>query len=1344
MVQPFFSRWTCYRQKEVDAINPCKKQTNPILHILASILTLFFFGLASGVSAQEQPEFYQRAQTSLQEGKTFQAIQILKKGLQEEPEFRAGWELLGELFLQRRQLVKGIDALSKALALSPSPKVYLLLGQAYHLKGQYPESIEYYQSVLRLSPDSQEGDLARKGLNQIGRTPEEAKQATALYEQSVSLFNQQKFEEALQAVKKLLDLLPDHLAGLSLQSGILTKLGKMEEAIASLERAVSIDPNSQGGLFLLAGYYFSSAKLEKAINTYQRVLQINPQSPQGIEAKKKLRQIGETPEAASQAEDLINEAKALLQLGLLEGSHNLMLDVLKLIPDNSPANFLMGQIQAGLGLFERAIQTYQHVIEVEPGSFSAYFQIGLIFQFKGMFKEAVVHYQAAKLLGGDAPEAVEAGKRLREFGGNPLMAQQFEDLLKNGQEKLAQDDFEGAIPFYEEASRLFPENADAPYQLGLIFKKTGNREEAISSMILALERNPKFFEAHYSLALIYEEEGRITDAIEAYERAVFFGKGIPEAEDAGKRVAELKGKRTEISEANVHLNRAAEFKKANDIEGAIQEYQKAVALTPEVATVHLELGKAYLLRGQLEEAFWSLQKARDIDSSRVQPFFYLGLVYKNRGLYLEASEEFQKVRSSGTDEREVELAKEEFEKIQRKGVDRITSFDLVREGYNLLEKEKFEDAIKVFERAVAFDPLNFNIQVQLGELYERESQVDQAIFAYQKAIELRPWHAYAHQRLAKLYDLQQSYEKAIAEYQIYEGLTDEEKRLPSPDLESAESRIDRLRDKREKTLKRAKSFFDEAMEHIKKGELDAAKEKMKAAIFLDPTNHIYHSNLGFIYYAQDQKIQARLAYHRATSLNKEYAPAYQGVGIITEEDRSFAEALEAYDLALKYGVEGADLEKIRESRERVAKIVERQKEAEVHRVKGYEFSQKNQPDEAIEEYLKAIEIEPNAEVFFNLGLLYQKKEEFDQAEEAYLKALEFQADEKVFLVQLGIIYMNQDRIKDAVKVYEKVIKIGGKPNDQDVQYAKDTLEGINKKISLTFNQTFLTFDSNRNNTEDDEVVGLSAGFGLDMSYPLIRSRRMTLPIRFSTQNTFQLTSQTFVDIDNEVKVSPLFFNNIETLAANFQYNLTDDYSIRTGYNFRLSLTRNGLNAHTHTLTFGGTRRGKWPSNVSVQFNYLRNVSFLSPLLDSENKSTNWSVSQNFKQIEGTLGFGYTYSILNAVLIQQENSSHAGSLFYSRPIIPRLNGNINYSFSFQEFQNPDAFGRFRETINNSIGLGLSYLVGNAFTLNANYVFNKANTTGSEITVDPNLVDTEQVIPLTSFSKHVISITGSLTF
>ena len=55
--------------------------------------------------------------------------------------------------------------------------------------------------------------------------------------------------------------------------------------------------------------------------------------------------------------------------------------------------------------------------------------------------------------------------------------------------------------------RLYPISAKVHYNIGIVFRKLGRREEAISQYKKALSVDPEYAGAHYNLGLVYGGKG---------------------------------------------------------------------------------------------------------------------------------------------------------------------------------------------------------------------------------------------------------------------------------------------------------------------------------------------------------------------------------------------------------------------------------------------------------------------------------------------------------------------------------------------------------------------------------------------------------------------------------------------------------------------------------------------------------------------------------------------------------------------------------------------------------------------------------------------------------------------
>jgi opacity protein-like surface antigen len=280
------------------------------------------------------------------------------------------------------------------------------------------------------------------------------------------------------------------------------------------------------------------------------------------------------------------------------------------------------------------------------------------------------------------------------------------------------------------------------------------------------------------------------------------------------------------------------------------------------------------------------------------------------------------------------------------------------------------------------------------------------------------------------------------------------------------------------------------------------------------------------------------------------------------------------------------------------------------------------------------------------------------------------------------------------------------------------------------NHGFFNYDSNRGNSDSQRFAGISSNFGLSLGYPLLQRRRLSLPVNLSVQNYF----------DHRLK----FFFNSESLSLSLQYQPMDNYSARVGYSFSYSQTNSGPSSYGHSMSFDGSRSGRWPTQTALHYDFLRNTSLVTRLLDSARHTGRLSLSQSLPVVGGGLGFSYTYSQSNTVRRDQENTAHSLSLTYSRSILANLGGNLGYSFTLTDFSNPDAQGITRKNVFNGINAGLSYSVSPGFSLSASYSFQTSRTNLRAPTEALEDILTGQVISLNKYKKHLIGISASLSF
>jgi tetratricopeptide (TPR) repeat protein len=188
-----------------------------------------------------------------------------------------------------------------------------------------------------------------------------------------------------------------------------------------------------------------------------------------------------------------------------------------------------------------AVTEIQKEINIEP---SFLFKVGKVFARMNRLKEANAVLDNLKSRIGDilAVSGISRSNQLDQASFHMLKAEI----------ELAKGQFEEAVNSYEMAGSLRADMLEDG--LAYAYLKIGNLDKAIEKYkaflqaatdVLGYEGQELWILSHYQLGMLYERKGEPAEAIRYYERFLEIWKdadpGIPEAEDARKRLAGLKG-----------------------------------------------------------------------------------------------------------------------------------------------------------------------------------------------------------------------------------------------------------------------------------------------------------------------------------------------------------------------------------------------------------------------------------------------------------------------------------------------------------------------------------------------------------------------------------------------------------------------------------------------------------------------------------------------------------------------------------------------------------------------------------------------------------------------------------
>ncbi|MFZ1141724.1 MAG: tetratricopeptide repeat protein [Candidatus Sulfotelmatobacter sp.] len=170
--------------------------------------------------------------------------------------------------------------------------------------------------------------------------------------------------------------------------------------------------------------------------------------------------------------------------------------------------------------------------------------------------------------------------------------------------------YDAAVPAWNKALALAPEDPRGHNNLGIALVATGKFEEAIVEYRKSLELNPASSQTHNNLGSALAEAGRVDEALPEFERAVELNP------DNGA--------------ARVNLGNALAAK-GGHLDEAIQQLNKGIELQPESANAQNGLGVALARAGRLDDAVVHIDKAVTLAPQAVDYRYNFGRVLAAKG-----------------------------------------------------------------------------------------------------------------------------------------------------------------------------------------------------------------------------------------------------------------------------------------------------------------------------------------------------------------------------------------------------------------------------------------------------------------------------------------------------------------------------------------------------------------------------------------------------------------------------------------------------------------------------------------------------------------------------------------
>lgn len=217
------------------------------------------------------------------------------------------------------------------------------------------------------------------------------------------------------------------------------------------------------------------------------------------------------------------------------------------------------------------------------------------------------------------------------------MPLKLDDLYKQGIEAFDKGDYEKAEGFFCEILIMNPRFADVQNKMGIIYNQTNRLVLAAEAFEKALAINPAYTEASLNLAITYSDLGKYEKSREVFERAAHFAEQEGKASSATLGIDPfVKGKL-----ADEHLRLGNKYYELQLLDEAIEEYQKALRLSPNFADIITHLGIAYRDKGMFDEAIKEFNRAKECNPKYIPARLHLGITFYSQGFYGLAEEEWR-------------------------------------------------------------------------------------------------------------------------------------------------------------------------------------------------------------------------------------------------------------------------------------------------------------------------------------------------------------------------------------------------------------------------------------------------------------------------------------------------------------------------------------------------------------------------------------------------------------------------------------------------------------------------------------------------------------------------------
>lgn len=240
------------------------------------------------------------------------------------------------------------------------------------------------------------------------------------------------------------------------------------------------------------------------------------------------------------ANQLISKAEQLEEQGHDTEAVAVWKEVIERRPSNAQYLYRLGRLYSKMGEDEQAISALQKSLQLNPENSDTLVVLGYVYLRTKQITLAKESFQKALTLTPDYPDAKEGLEKIAQLEEKNDQTKRIVVDRDQALKASRLGDDEKAMTLWKEILKLNPDDQQALYYLGVIYRRQNNLETAQSYFEQVLVINPRNSDALYLLGLVQRQLGEKEEALKTFEKLKVVDPEYPGIDLAIERaVAEL-------------------------------------------------------------------------------------------------------------------------------------------------------------------------------------------------------------------------------------------------------------------------------------------------------------------------------------------------------------------------------------------------------------------------------------------------------------------------------------------------------------------------------------------------------------------------------------------------------------------------------------------------------------------------------------------------------------------------------------------------------------------------------------------------------------------------------------